>query len=225
MENIVALEQSITDTNKIASLFGLKLEVAAGKLRAYDIETNKLLTDASGKEVEIPLNTLFDSTVILHSINKFYFIEDVTYYGEEGLVVGTVGRVLPTDYVDVCVTDCCNVPRSILEDDFSTKTFRFQHYATKKEKNNKYEKISYEEFVASEFALMFWSKNNDGKAFRFRYAKNEETFKDVNDNIVSVDVVNKCMKEVSNSELINSLVEEVCPNIYQVFSNIEGKKI
>ena len=46
MENIVALEQSITDTNKITSLFGLKLEVAAGKLRAYDIETNKLLTDA-----------------------------------------------------------------------------------------------------------------------------------------------------------------------------------
>ncbi len=225
MENIVALEQSITDTNKIASLFGFKLEVAAGKLRAYDIETNKLLTDVSGEEVEIPLNTLFDSTVILYSINKFYFIEDVTYYGEEGLVVGTVGRVLPTDYVDVCVTDCCSVPRSILEDAFSTKTFRFQHYATKKEKNNKYEKISYEEFVASELGLMFWSKNNDGKAFRFRYTKDEETFKDVNDNIVSVDVVNKCMKEVSNSEFINSLVEEVCPNIYRVFSNIEGKKI
>ena len=123
MGNIMALDQSITDTNKVASLFGLKLEVVAGKLRAYDVETNKLLTDTSGKEVEIPLNTLFDSTVIFHSVNKFYFIEDVTYYGEEGLVVGTVGRVLPTDYADVCVTDCCNVPRSILEDDFSTKTF------------------------------------------------------------------------------------------------------
>jgi len=237
---------SIEEMNKIVGLFGIEFKIENNKLSVYEIETGQLLqlrkfgNPTFAYKDGLSLDHLGDNRddycgydIYLESTDKIYVLRSVciNYEGVDGLFIKSIERVIPNRDNMTYINDECEIPYICLADVYHTPTIWLRHRESKK--TNKlddyhrpiWEEIDYEEICASNSGYIDCRSKTKKCFLRVKYDKNEEVFKNVNQETISNEEVYEELEKFYHSELFKELIKQLLPNLYELYSKTIPKKL